>query len=475
MRIFAIPLCLMSVLLAAEGFAAGHGEVALPGSLPLHSESAVGPVEQDVAQNERAETIAYGDSDITLKAALSRALLGNPRLKAASLEIRAREARALQESLPPNPELGFSVEEFAGSGPLAGTDAAESTIELSQVVELGGKREKRAAFGSLETGLAEWDYEETRLQVLSQTASAFVDVVAAQERLHLAAEILGLAERRSEAVSQRVAAGKVRPLDESRALVALSASRMAVQTAQGALRTAQIRLSSMWGTDSAWNGKVEGDLYALGPAMDGLCEREYVPNIPRVARWETELAHRDAAVELERSRAVPDVTLSGGIKRFEETDDYAFVFGVSIPLPLMDRNKGSIQEAAARREKAEQERRASEISVRVALADVLEKLARFRDQCVMLEQTVIPAAQLAVDAARKELEQGKSGLLDMLDAHQALLDVKMDHVEAVARYQKSRAEAEGLMGDSIENALERGISHAEATGHDNCGMLKKGE
>lgn len=102
---------------------------------------------------------------VTLPQALSLALMKNPELAAFSWEVRVGEARTLQAGLPPNPEIGLEVEEFAGSEDRQGVDAATSMLQLSQLIELGGKRSKRAQVAALERDLAGWDYEAKRLDV----------------------------------------------------------------------------------------------------------------------------------------------------------------------------------------------------------------------------------------------------------------------------------------------------------------------
>ena len=72
---------------------------------------------------------------ITLKEAVALALLNNPQLQVFSFEQRAREARALQSGLMPNPQLDIMVEDAAGSGNFNGFNQSQTTIQLSQLVE----------------------------------------------------------------------------------------------------------------------------------------------------------------------------------------------------------------------------------------------------------------------------------------------------------------------------------------------------
>jgi cobalt-zinc-cadmium efflux system outer membrane protein len=117
---------------------------------------------------------------ITLKNAVALALMHNPHLKAFSFEKRAKEARALQSGLRPNPKLNISVEDAAGSGGFNGFDQSQTTIQLSQLIELGGKRAARLRSNNLSKKLADWDYETKRMDVLTQVARSYALLLKSQ-------------------------------------------------------------------------------------------------------------------------------------------------------------------------------------------------------------------------------------------------------------------------------------------------------
>src|SRR5919198_1502431 len=111
--------------------------------------------------------------------------------------------RTLQAGLRPNPELGLEVENVAGTGALRGGRSAETTLRLSQVIELGGKRIRRLRVAAFERDLAAWDYETKRLEVLTAVAQAFIEVVRAQERLGAEEELVRLAAQVLATVAER--------------------------------------------------------------------------------------------------------------------------------------------------------------------------------------------------------------------------------------------------------------------------------
>ncbi|MFQ5453667.1 MAG: TolC family protein, partial [Candidatus Zixiibacteriota bacterium] len=162
----------------------------------------------DVSKNS-PKAIEEPTGMIALNQAVALALIKNPELEAFSLEIRAREANALQAGLLPNPEIDVEVENAGGSGSFNGFNQTETTIQLSQLIEIGNKRALRARVASLSQELAGWDYETIRVDVLTQVSKAFTDVLGAQQQLKLMQGLVSLAQKVKSTASERVKAGKV--------------------------------------------------------------------------------------------------------------------------------------------------------------------------------------------------------------------------------------------------------------------------
>ncbi|RPI99224.1 MAG: hypothetical protein EHM39_06910, partial [Chloroflexi bacterium] len=250
---------------------------------------------------------------ITLADALGLALVHNPGLKTFPYSLRAAEARMLQAGLRPNPELQVELEEFGGSGERSGFDATETTVQIGQPIELGGKRAKRTRVAAVGKELVQWDYESARLDLMREVSQAFNGVLAAQERLALAEKVLELSQQAHSAVAQRVEAGRDSPVDALRAGVVLSESRIERQKAEKTLAAARRSLAATWGSNSPAFAAVTGDWYEVRvlPAVD--LSPDAVATNPDVARWEDEQRGRRAALDLEKAKAVPDVTAAGGV------------------------------------------------------------------------------------------------------------------------------------------------------------------
>jgi cobalt-zinc-cadmium efflux system outer membrane protein len=392
---------------------------------------------------------------LSLRDVLSLTLLRNPELTAFTYELRAAEARQLQARVLPNPAFAVELENVGGSGSTTtGTRAAETTIQLSQLIELGGKRAKRIRLAGFERELSGWDYEVKRLEVLTEAKKAFVDVLTTAERLAFTADLLRLAEQVQRTVSARVQAGKVSPIEQTRARVTVSTARLQAQQARRSHEAAKIRLAAFWGSTAPVFEGVSGslDTAASVPSLDTLTAR--VQMHPDIARWASEMAARRAQIEVARSKAVPDLTVSGGVRYFNETNESAFVFGFSVPLPLFDRNQGGIGEAHARLTKAELERRGAEVRVRTVLADTYQNLVSAANEVTTLHNEVLPAAQEAFQATQEGYRLGKFGFLELLDAQRTFVETRGRYLEALATYHKAVADVERFSGEELHTKPE---------------------
>ncbi|MFH1741627.1 MAG: TolC family protein [bacterium] len=391
---------------------------------------------------------------ITLREALASALVNNPELAAFAWGVRAAEAKTLQDGLPPNPEIEMEVEEFGGSGELSGFDASEMSLQIGQSIELGGKRLKRMRLAGLERDLAGWDYESKRVDVLTLVRREFVEVLASQERLALAQESVGLAQEIFNTVETRVSAGRVAPVEETKAKIALSAARIELRRAENELAAARNRLASTWGSSSPEFEKVEGQLRNISapPAADQVAE--IISQNPDIARWEAELEHRRASLDLEEAKRIPDLTIAGGVKRLEESDDSAFVAGFSIPLPIFDRNQGGIREARIRVAKAEEERKASGLTASVALTEAHAQLSTAFQEATSVKNEILVGSESAFEAVSEMYRQGKTNYLDVLDSQRTLVEAKARYVDALAMYHKAVADVERLIGEDLESVTK---------------------
>ncbi len=405
------------------------------------------------SQQPEQVQISEPNGVLTFNKALALALMNNPELKAFSLQVRVSQARQLQASLWPNPALGIEVEDVGGSGQRSGFDAAETTIQLSQLIELADKRTKRTRLASLEKELAGADYEAKRLDVLTEVTKAFIEVLAAQERLVLTEELLHLSEDVSDTVTKRVKAGKDSCFEKIKADVVLSDIKIQHQKAVQNLEFARKQLASTWaGKEPVFTsvaGRLDSNQLSPIPSIDELTD--LTAHNPDITRWSLEIDQKKAALELEKARAVSDVTLNGGLRRFNKTDDNAIVFGVSIPLPISDRNQAGKLAAAYNLAIAREEQKVAHIRIQMELTKAYRVLFSAYNEAIELDRRVLPGAKKVFEVSKTGYNLGTLDYLHVLDAQRILFEAKARYIDALASYHIAKANVERLIGHSIDS------------------------
>lgn len=393
--------------------------------------------------------------------AVAAALAGSPALRGADASRQAVRGDALQAPLRPNPEATFLVENFGGiggRGDYRSARAVESTLGVVQRVELGGKRAARIAFAGRSGDVAGLDYEAARLDLARDVVTALADAVAAtrniaveQERVRLAAETVRVARGRVEA-------GKEPLLQARRAAVALATAEIAADRARREAEVSLRSLAVLVGAAGVELAPRQAWFDDLGAAPRPPLPADPLARIganPDFARLEAAIVQQRANVALQRANAVPDVTVSGNVRRFEAARETAFVASVGIPLPVFDRNQGGIARAQAELIRAEAEAERGRLGLAASLLAAERRTELAWRAVQSLRKNALPAAEQAARFAAGGFSEGKFSFLEVLDAQRALSDTRAQLNDAVREFHARRAETERLRGD-VPSALTVG-------------------
>ena len=401
------------------------------------------------AQPIHARSQREPEGVLAVDQALELALMHSPELAAFSQGVWAAEGNARQAGVLPNPELELEAGEFGGSGARKGYDGAETSVRLTQSLELGGKRGKRQCVALSEARLAGWDYEAKRRDVLTFTKHAFVDVLLAQGQLALAESLLVVAEDVRKATAERVKSGKVPILEETKAGVEVATARIARDRSTRELDTARKRLAASWGGTMPVFREAGGNMDAVAdvPRLERLSP--LLAEMPEVARWNEEVAKAGESLALAKATRIPDVDVSAGISRFEEDGTYAGTVGLSLPLPIFDRNSGGIATARHQASRVEYEQRTARLRAMTDLVEAYSRLETARTEALTTKAELLPGAQQAFDAAQTGYREGKYGYLEVLDAQRTLNEAKTRYLDVLAAYHKAAADVERLIGTPL--------------------------
>lgn len=392
---------------------------------------------------------------LILREAAALALARNPSLLAYGYELQAADARKLQAVLRPNPELSIEVEDVLGSGNFSGVQSAQTTLQLSQLIELGGKRKARTQVANAMSAQKRSEADLARVEVLAAVAERFIHVVGDQHEVKLAREATRLAEEVLALAKRRVEAGRASPIEEKRARILLARARIAEEHDEHELLVARRQLAALWGATNAVFAKADADLFVrpVVPSFDELAAR--IARSPELARWQGEKAVRDAEIKLADSRRRPDVTAGAGVRQFSGPDDVGFVFQFSLPLPFSDRQQGTRAEARALRDKADVEMAGTELRLRTALYGIAQELLHAATELDTLDREILPDAESVLQLAREGVERAGFSQLELLDAQRTLLELRRERIQAAVTYHQFVVEIEKLLGEPLVSPADK--------------------
>ena len=383
---------------------------------------------------------------LSLAKAIELALEGNPEVAAAKRQWEATEGQVLQGRSRPNPELAYSLED-------ARSKTRTQSWQLNLPLELGGKRAARTKAAEKSREQAQAQLAELKATVRANVAAAYFDVLTAQERLVLARDSAALAKSSTDTVSKRVAAGKVSPVEESKARVAEAGVRVELAQAASEQRNALSRLFALLGRIDTPFTVLEGKAENL-PSVPSLADLQpLISSAPGVVLARIEVDRRKALTDLEQSKRVPDVTVSVGMQRSNETQRNVLLFGVSVPLPVFDRNQGNLLEALKLEDKARDELQAATVRLHSEVAQARERLSTITAEVQSLQQEVLPGAKSAYDAATIGFENGKFNFLEVLDAQRTYFTAKSQYLKALGEAHRAAADIDRLLGASMVPGL----------------------
>ena len=400
------------------------------------------------AVGERApqSAAAAAAEPLSLAKAIELALEGNPEVAAAKRQWEATEGQVLQGRSRPNPELAYSLEDTRSK-------TRTQSWQLNLPVELGGKRAARTKAAEKTREQAQAQLAELQATVRANVAAAYFDVLTAQERLVLARDSAALAKSSTDTVAKRVAAGKVSPVEESKARVAEAGVRVELAQAASEQRNALSRLFALLGRIDAPYTVLEGKAENL-PSAPSLADLQpLISSAPGVVLARIEVDRRKALTALEQSKRVPDVTVSVGMQRSNETQRNVLLFGVSLPLPVFDRNQGNLLEALKLEDKARDELQAATVRLHSEVAQARERLSTITAEVQSLQQEVLPGAKSAYDAATIGFENGKFNFLEVLDAQRTYFTAKSQYLKALGEAHRAAADIDRLLGASMVSGL----------------------
>lgn len=393
-------------------------------------------------------SLSHSAEPLTLAAAVDRTLRSNPDL--AALPARQREQNARIELAGLRPPLAFDaqIENMLGSGGYRDLDGAETSLSLSQVIELGDQRRKRLAAARGTMDALELAQTVAQLDAVAETTRRYIELASEEQQQILAMEWLAASQRKTNDVERRVKAARDPEVELVRARIDLSRAELGARVAADRVRIAQRKLAAMWGAMEPDFERIEANLFDL-PNIESLQQRtEKIASSADFLLFATEIRQREAEVELAKAEARASITVSAGIRRLEATGDQAFIAGFSMPLSSARYARPRIAEAQARRDGLELERTAALIKARASLFEVAARLKHAVEEAQTLRDDLIPRMETAVKATEYAWQRGRYGYIELSEAQREQLGLRLALITAATNAHLYRIEIERLTGDS---------------------------
>lgn len=384
-----------------------------------------------------AQTPSTGPQDrISLQAALRAAEAANLELRVAREQLAAAEARTIAAAALPNPDASATREQLSAGG----VSYYETVATLSQTIEIGGQRGARVAVGRQAAQAARARLVAERLRIAFAVHRAYVRAAMAESDLLALTEATEVFRQVEQSGRVRFAEGDISQFDRNR----LQVERARYETLFAAkvldLDEAARELTMLAAPEALGSGAAllpaeplanivaAGQTVALNVALETALARA------DVLAAEAEVEARRAALSLARRDRIPDLTLTGGFKN--QADGFqGAVLGLSLPVPLWNRNGGAIAEAEAELAAADARR---DLALALARNDIRRAWDTYRsleERTRTLGETLLPESAGLLETARFAYAEGEMSLIELLDAADA--------------YRNARESVNALLGDYL--------------------------
>ena len=379
---------------------------------------------------------AFADPAPPFSQLLKSAETSAPRLAESRADVAQSEGLARQATARPNPTVGVRVENVSGSGPFRGSEAAETTFEVQQALEFGGKRPARIAAGRADLNAVRVKAVQARADFAFDLAAAYAAAEAADLRVQLATDAIALAQEDERVATALVRAGKEADLRRLQAQSAVQSARAGLDAAKAERATAFSRLTALAGAEAPITS-IAVSLLDHADRMDPVSSPDPVASPGYLAAQ----AAREAAarrVRVEQTRAAPDVSVSLGVRRLSGDNATALVGGVSLPFPVFDRNKGGISASQAVLRAADARLNGARLDAQADITSLVSRAGAAQSRVAALRETERTASE-AYRLTRVGYEGGKLPLLELISARRALTDARAQTLDA--RLERLAAEA----------------------------------
>ena len=389
---------------------------------------------------------------LSLETATDQFLRKNLAVEAARLQVGVAEAERIGAGLRPRPGLTVSAENLRLSGETPASRLHEYGISVAQPIELGNRKALRMEVAERTVSVSEARLTEVLRRQLFDVKRTYYESVLARVLLEIEQENRDNFEGLVKFNTVRFEEGYIAEGDLLKVRLERTKFDFAVANAQLALRRAKIRLLELIGErdfERAVRLEISNRLQAPPVDLNLMQLKETaLVNRPEIKVAEAELALAQSSIKLERSRAKGEVTPYGGYKRVGV--DNTLLAGVTVPLPIGNRNQSGIA-------RAEAEQKVAETSLSFVrnrtLAEVDAAYRAYetaREQVRAYEAGLLKQADESREIQLGAYQEGATELITLIEAQKTRTEVRASYYRAIFDYYTSIFQLELAMGTDIK-------------------------
>jgi outer membrane protein, heavy metal efflux system len=328
-------------------------------------------------------------------------------------------------------------------------------------LELGGKRRRRIELARAELEASGADIADRERRLTSEVRASYAEALAALRELQITENLNGIDVQTTKFVQARVNEGESAPIELNLLRVEVDRLRSRRSLVEGRLQAALLKLKYLAGFPAAEQLRLREDLETPAlPSPPGSVDAATEialrtrPDL-RLARLTEEVA--EAGLQLARAEGTPDVTpftkYTNGRSVFPDASAGPFVdrgsslsFGLSIDIPVFNRNQGSKAEAAIRISQTRKRREFLEQVVRSEVASAYVRYEAAQAAVQTYNQGVIARSNENIAAIRAAYQIGEFRITDLLVEQRRLVDSERELTEALTEQYRALADLDAAMG-----------------------------
>ena len=386
-------------------------------------------------------------SSLSLSQAVTMTLNLHPDVKALVSQEAVLDGRIRQAGIGDRPEIGLMIEDGVGTGNYSGVKSAQTTLSYSWVLQQA-LLDSRVNAAESEVAALDAAKKIKALDLSAIVARHYIDYLVKQERLRL----FEMAERQAEevvdAIAKRVDAGKSSTVEMELARAELIRRQLAVEDIRHEIKASLYQLTALWG-EAGKAYTFSGDLRVLPEVPSVETQLALLKQHPNLQRFVSEQRIAQSQVELARIEAKPQWQFSAGLRRYETTNDFGFVAGVSVPWGDTNRNAGKIASLQAQQNVLASEQAAMMQKLDAQLYVLLQEMAHSHHVIETIQTAIVPTLERALSQASDAFDKGQLNYNQYNNVRQELLDAQSQLLDAYENLHLEHIEIQRLTGTSI--------------------------